>query len=305
MLSRSLGMMASVLPTHGRFDHSAITDRPDFAWPGGARLAVYVAVNCEHFAYDDGSTDLGWTPGLDQPDSYNFAWREYGNRVGAFRVAETLERVGLRPTVLVNTEVYEHAPAVPAAFRALKAEFVAHGRTNSTQPNEQSAEDERATVDLAWRTIAEHEGTPPRGWMSPGANPSRRTEDLLAERGYRYTLDWPVDDQPVWLRTSSGPLLSVPYPHEVNDLPVFVHHHQTAETFASMIVDSFDELRADAERQPLVFSVSLHTFLAGQPYRLRRVRAALEHLRAHADGVWFTTPGEIAEHYARVVPPPA
>ena len=140
--------------------------------------------------------------------------------------------------------------------------------------------------------------------MSPGANPSRVTEDLLAEAGFAYTLDWPIDDQPVWLTTRGGPLLSVPYPHEVNDLPVFVHHHQTAETFASMIVDSFEELREDSRRQPLVLSISLHTFLAGQPYRLRRVREALEHLRAHADGVWFTTPGAIAEHYASVVPAP-
>lgn len=293
-----------MLPTHGRFGHSAITERPDFDWPGGARLAVYVAVNCEHFAYDDGYTDLGWTPGLDQPDSYNFGWRDYGLRVGAFRVAETLERVGITPTVLVNSEVYEHAPSVPAAFRALGAEFVAHGRTNSVQPNEQTEDEERATVELVRRTIAEHEGVPPRGWMSPGANPSRVTEDLLAEAGYAYTLDWPIDDQPVWLTTRGGPLLSVPYPHELNDLPVFVHHHQTAETFASMIVDSFEELRENARRQPLVLSISLHTFLAGQPYRLRRVREALEHLRAHADGVWFTTPGAIADHYATVVPPP-
>lgn len=292
------------LPTHGRFDHSAITDRPDFDWPGGARLAVYVAVNCEHFAYDDGSTDLGFTPGMSQPDSYNYGWREYGNRVGAFRIAETLQRVGIRPTALVNSEIYEHAPSVPAAFRALDAEFVAHGRTNSATPNSLTGDAERETIDLVHRTIIAAEGTPPRGWMSPGAAPSRITEDLLAERGFTYTLDWPIDDQPVWLTTRGGPLLAVPYPHEVNDLPVFVHHHHTAETFARMITDSFDELRENARHQPLVLSVSLHTFLAGQPYRLRQVRAALEHMRAHADGVWFTTPDEIADHYASVVPSP-
>lgn len=112
--------------------------------------------------------------------------------------------------------------------------------------------------------------------MSPGAAPSRITEDLLAELGFTYTLDWPIDDQPVWLSTRGGPLLAVPYPHEVNDLPVFVHHHHTAETFASMITDSFDELRENSTRQPLVLSISLHTFLAGQPHRLRRVRSALE-----------------------------
>ena len=139
--------------------------------------------------------------------------------------------------------------------------------------------------------------------MSPGANPSRVTEDLLAERGYQYTLDWPVDDQPVWLQTRGGPLLSVPYPHEINDLPMFVHHHQTAEAFEHNIIGSFDELKENSARQPVVLAISVHTFLTGQPYRLRRFRAALEHLTANNDGVWFTTPGDIAAHYRTVVPP--
>ncbi|MGU3291584.1 polysaccharide deacetylase family protein [Williamsia sp. M5A3_1d] len=291
------------LPSHGRFDHSAIGDRPQFDWPGGARLAVYVAVNCEHFAYDAGAPGLGYTPGMDQPNTYNWAWREYGNRVGAFRLADTLRRTGIRPTLLVNTEVYEHAPEVIAAFRALDADVVAHGRTNSTQPNALTRDAERAEIDAVYRAIEAHEGRPPRGWMSPGANPSRVTEDLLAERGFAYTLDWPVDDQPVWLRTDAGPLLSVPYPHEVNDLPVFVHHHATAETFEHMIVDSFDELLENSVAQPVVLSISTHTFLTGQPYRLRRFRAALEHMTSHADGVWFTTAGDIADHYRGLFPP--
>ncbi|WP_188486942.1 polysaccharide deacetylase family protein [Williamsia phyllosphaerae] len=292
------------LPTPGRFVHSAITSRPQFSWPHDARLAVYVAVNCEHFAYDDGPTGLGYTPGMDQPDTYNWGWREYGNRVGGFRVAETLERVGIRPTLLVNTEVYDHAPDLIAAFRALDADVVAHGRTNSVQPNQLDPEDERRAIDEVYRAIERHEGSAPRGWMSPGANPSRVTEDLLAARGFSYTLDWPIDDQPVWLTTKGGPLLSVPYPHEVNDLPVFVHHHGTATEFEAMIVDSFDELKENSRQQPVVLAISVHTFLTGQPYRLRRFRAALEHMTANADGVWFTTAGDIAEHYRGLFPAP-
>ncbi len=292
------------LPTHGRFDYSPITSRPQFDWPGGARLAVYVAVNCEHFAYDDGSPGLGYTPDMPQPDTYNWGWREYGNRVGGFRVAETLRRSGIRPTLLVNTEIYEHAPDVVGAFRELDADVVAHGRTNSSQPNAQDVDSERRTIDEVYRAIEHNEGRPPRGWMSPGANPSRATEDLLAERGYEYTLDWPIDDQPVWLSTSGGPLLSVPYPHEVNDLPVFVHHHGTATDFESIIVDSFDELKENSVQQPVVLAISVHTFLTGQPYRLRRFRAALEHMTNNADGVWFTTAGDIAENYRTQFPAP-
>lgn len=292
------------LPSHGRFEYSAIGDRPHFEWPGGARLAVYVAVNCEHFAYDAGAPGLGWTPGMDQPNTYNWGWREYGNRVGGFRLAEALRDTGIRPTLLVNTEMYEHAPELLHTFRSLGAEVVAHGRTNSVQPNQQDEDTERRSIDEVTAAIERHEGAPPQGWMSPGANPSRVTEDLLVERGYEYTLDWPIDDQPVWLRTRSGPLLSVPYPHEVNDLPVFVHHHYTAETFERMIVDSFDELKEQSVHQPLVLAISTHTFLTGQPYRLRRFRAALEHLTAAGDGVWFTTPGDISRYYRDTQAPP-
>ncbi|MEU3473644.1 polysaccharide deacetylase family protein [Rhodococcus sp. NPDC006774] len=291
------------LASHGRFDYSPIVDRPQFDWPGGARLAVYVAVNCEHFPYDDGKPGLGYTPAMDQPDTYNWGWREYGNRVGGFRIAETLQQSGVRPTLLVNTEVYEHAPQLIDAFRALDAEVVAHGRTNAVQPNALDEDAERRSIEEVTTAIERHEGAPPRGWMSPGANPSRMTEDLLAERGYEYTLDWPIDDQPVWLETRGGPLLSIPYPHEVNDLPVFVHHHQTAETFERNIIDSFDELKENSTRQPVVLAISLHTFLTGQPYRLRRFRAALQHMTDNSDGVWFTTPGEIAAHYRSLVGP--
>lgn len=293
------------LPSHGRFPYSPITSRPSFSWPGGASLAVYVAVNCEHFPYDDGAPGLGWTPGMDQPNTYNWGWREYGNRAGGFALADTLRDSGIRPTLLVNAEIYEHAPDLVAAYRALGADVVAHGRTNAEQPNQQDEDAERRTIEAVRRAIESHEGSPPRGWMSPGANPSRVTEDLLAEQGFEYTLDWPIDDQPVWMATRGGPLLSVPYPHEVNDLPVFVHHHGSAEDFEHIVVDSFDELKEQSRRAPRVVAISTHTFLTGQPHRLRRFRRALDHLTSHADGVWFTTAGDIAEHYRTVTPPPA
>lgn len=240
---------------------------------------------------------------MNQPNTYNWGWREYGNRVGGYRIAEMLQDSAIRPTLLANAEIYEHAPELAAAYRALGAEVVAHGPTNAVQPNFQDEDAERRTIEEVTSAIERHEGSRPLGWMSPGANPSRVTEDLLAEQGYEYTLDWPVDDQPVWLSTRGGPLLSIPYPHEVNDLPVFVHHHQSAPEFERMIIDSFDELKENSVRQPVVLAVSIHTFLTGQPHRLRRFRAALQHMASHGDGVWFATPGEIAKHY-RALPRP-
>jgi hypothetical protein len=140
--------------------------------------------------------------------------------------------------------------------------------------------------------------------MSPGANPSAVTEDLLAEHGFRYTLDWPMDDQPTWMRTRGGPLLSVPYPHEVNDVPMIVLHHGTSDAFAEMVIDNLDELVERSADQPLVCGIVTHSFIVGQPFRLRRFRAAVEHL-VGLPGVWLTTPGAIAEHYATVEAPPA
>jgi hypothetical protein len=207
--------------------------------------------------------------------------------------------------VLLNTECYEHCPQLIDAYREAGTEFVGHGKTNSQHPNELEEDSERELIRSVYDAISSHEGRPPSGWMSPGANPSAVTEDLLAEAGYRYTLDWPMDDQPVWMSTRSGPLLSVPYPHEVNDVPMIALHHGTAPAFAEMVIDTLDEMIEQSVRQPLVCGIVIHSFIIGQPYRVRRFRTALERLASIRDSVWVTTPGQIAAHYESVQPPPA
>ncbi|HEX2404138.1 MAG TPA: polysaccharide deacetylase family protein [Acidimicrobiia bacterium] len=291
-----------MLPTHGRFEYSPITLRPEFSWPGGRRLAVYVAICIEHFSYGEGGLGLSYSPGIPHPNTYNWAWREYGNRVGGWRLLDVFEQHGVTPTALINTSCYDHCPELIDAYRAAGTEFVAHGHTNSVQPNDLDEKEERVVIRGIFETMSAHEGKPPAGWMSPGANPSAVTEDLLAETGFVYTLDWPMDDQPTWMRTRGGPLLSVPYPHEVNDVPMIVLHHGTAPAFADMMTDNLDEMVEQARHQPLVLGIVAHTFIMGQPYRLRRFRAALEHLVGIPD-VWLTTPGEIAAAYAGIVAP--
>ena len=122
------------------------------------------------------------------------------------------------------------------------------------------------------------------------------TLDLLKEAGYRYVMDWPLDDQPVWMKTRSGPILSVPYPIELNDLPALVNRHHTGRQFAEMVIDQFDEMLEQSKKYPLVFSVALHPFIIGQPFRLRALRGALRHIMAYKDELWLTTPGEIARY---------
>lgn len=293
-----------MLASHGRFPYVPVTRRPDFAWPGGARLAVYVAVCIEHFSYNAGGLGLSYSPGLPHPNTYNWAWREYGNRVGGFRLVEELSGFGIRPTALVNSECYEHCPDLIDAYRAAQSEFVAHGRTNSEHPNDLTPDEERAMVGGVYDVIAGAEDRPPAGWMSPGANPSERTEDLLAAQGFAYTMDWPMDDQPAWMATAGGPLLSMPYPHEVNDVPAIAMHHLSADGFARMTIDNVDEMLDQSERGPaLVCGITLHTFIAGQPFRVRRLREALAHVAGLGERVWLTTAGDIAHHYATHVEP--
>jgi allantoinase len=292
------------LPHHGRFDYVPVTRRPVYDWPNGRRLAVYIGLNLEHFPFGEGlGAELA--PGGPHPDVLNYAWRDYGNRVGVWRMLELFEALSLPVTVLLNSSLYAYCPEVVAAFRARGDEIAAHGRSNAER---QSVLDEAAEVALIAETtaaITRHEGRAPTGWLSPWIAESRVTPDLLAEAGYRYTLNWCHDDQPGWMRTRNGRhLLSVPYPQEINDIPAIVVRRAGADAFADMIVDNFEEMRMQAARQPLVMGIALHSYIVGQPFRLRHLRRALAHIAAARDDIWICRAGDIAAHAAEALPPP-
>ena len=287
-----------MLSTHGRFAYSPIVGRPPFSWPNGRRLAVYVALNLEHYAFGEGLTE-NLVPGMPlQHDVLNHSWREYGNRVGAWRLRELFDSLEMPVTVLVNSELYAHAPALVAAFRERGDEIAAHGRTNSESQGNLSPAAERALIAGATGAIERHEGRKPRGWLGPWIAETPATPELLHEAGYRYVLDWCADDQPVWLSTRGGRLLAVPYPQELNDSSAIVGRFVDAATFSDMIVDQFDEMLEQSAGGPLVMGIALHAYVAGQPFRLRQLRRALAHIAAHRDAVWLTHAGRIAEHFA-------
>ena len=286
------------LPDHGRFAYRPITWGPAYRWPGGAGLAVYLGFNLEHFAFGEG---LGATIGplSPQPDVLNYAWREYGNRVGAWRCLELFERLGLPSAVLLNTALYDHAPELVAAFAARGDEFVGHGHSNAERQGTLEEAGERQLLSLCRSRMHEHGGQAPQGWLSPWISESVLTPDLLAETGYRYTLNWCHDDRPVRMRTRNGQgLWAVPYPQELNDIPMLVTRQMDMKDFTQMIVDQCDEMLEQARGQALVMGIALHPYLVGQPYRLRHLRRALEHIAAARDrgDVWFTTPGAICDH---------
>jgi allantoinase len=282
-----------LLPTHGRYDYRSILDRPDFHWPEGKRLAVYIAVNLEHFAFGEGlGAELA--PGGPQPDVLNYAWRDYGNRVGAWRMLQMFDELCLPCSALVNSQMYGHSPDLVAAHVKRGDEIVGHGRTNSERQSVLPEDEESILIDETTRAIVQYSGRAPRGWLSPWIAESRVTPDLLREAGYRYTLNWCADDQPIWMRTRNGPLLAMPYPQEINDIPSIVARKDSAAQFADMIIDNFIEMLAQSDNQPLVMGIALHPYIVGQPFRLRHLRRALEHIADRRDEIWLTTAGAIA-----------
>lgn len=285
-----------------RYRFSPIVDRPVYDWPGGKRLAVYIALNIEAF-------EFGRNPGNDftsqpsPPYHRGYAYRDHGNRVGVWRLLKLFEDFSFPLAILANGMVYNQAPEVLAPFRQRGDEFVGHGRTNSERQIDMDEATERAMLMEVRDTMKRHEGVAPRGWLGPFISQSDKTPELLKATGFHYMLDWWFDDQPQWFRTDNGPILAVPYPSmELNDLPAYVNRGASDSDFTRMAIDAFDEQLEESRRFPQVYCLSLHTFLSGQPHRIRQLRAVLEHIARHRDDIWLTTPGPIADHIISLPP---
>ncbi len=290
-----------MLRTHGRYDYSNITKRPDYTWPGGKRLAVYVAVNIEQFSYGEGKGAAIAPP--DQAQSHSiFSWRDYGNRVGIWRLFELFDELDIPVEAQINTEVYEHCPDIAERLRERGDEILGHGITNSEEQGHLDEAAEAAFIQEVTSTIERREGVRPMGWMSPWLSNSEVTMDLLQEAGYRYVMDWTSDDQPIWMQTRNGRILSIPYPIECNDTRGIVWYRYTSSEFVDMLIDNFDEMLEQSGRQPLVCPISLHPFVVGRPYRIRQLRRAFEHILQYRDRIWLTRPGAICGHIESLPP---
>ncbi|MFM0258139.1 polysaccharide deacetylase family protein [Paraburkholderia sediminicola] len=285
------------LPHHHRYPYSAINERPHYAWPQGKRLAFYIGLNIEHFAFGSGLIHSLSTP-LPAPDQRAFAWCDYGNRVGVWRVFDLLDELSLPASHLINTSLFEYAPQILQRIKSRQDEVIAHGRTNAERHGHMWEEDERRFIQEVRDSIAENWGEIPKGWMAPWMAVSAVTPDLLQEAGFKFVMDWPADDQPVWMRTRKGRIMSIPYPFELNDSPQMLVRQQSPDDFTQAIIDQFEEMLEQSEKQPLVCSLALHAMIVGQPYRLRALRRALAHIVNHPkrDQVWFTRPGAIYDH---------
>ena len=286
-----------MLKTHGRYNYSSLPNRAQYEWPNGTKLAVYVAMNIEAFSYGEGKGAAIAPP--EQAMSHSiYSWRDYGNRIGFWRLMDMFDDLQIPVQHQINTAIYDECPDIPERIRSRNDEFLGHGYTNSEEQGGLSEQKEKDLIAKCTATITKHEGKAPTGWMSPWLSNSETTMDLLQEAGYRYVMDWTMDDQPIWIKTRRGKILSMPYPVEANDNRGIVWYRYTSSEFTDMLIDNFDEMLEQTQRDghPLVCPISLHPFVVGRPYRIRQLRRALEHILKYKDHIWLTRPGDICQH---------
>lgn len=283
------------LTQHTRYGYTPILERPVYDWPDGHRLAVYIAVNIETFPFGEGlGPDLN--PRQPEPDVVNHGWRDWGNRVGIWNLLEVLDHLSLPVAALTNTAVYDHHPQIIRALRSRGDEIIGHGRTNAERACDFSPQAEAAMIEACVARIASEEGRKPTGWMSPWVNQSISTPDFLAAAGLRYTLDWPMDDQPIRMQTAHGPLWALPYARSTNDISALHGAKTPPRQWVETLFDAFDGMLDMSRRRPLIFNLSLHPYLIGHAHRLKPFTRFLEHLVAHRREIWITTPERIVDH---------
>jgi allantoinase len=265
------------------FPYQAIVDRPRVTWPSGARVAVWVIPNIEHFHIEIGNQ---------APDIRNHSRRDYGNRVGVWRIIEVLAKHGVRGTVALNAEVGRFYPRIMEEVTKLQWELMGHGLTNSVLLTG-LPKDKEAGVIAEAREIIGQWGQTMRGWLGPGLGETWHTLDLLREHGVEYVCDWVNDDLPY--RMNNG-LYSIPYSIELNDMPLFNMPSIDIGEFERRIRETFDVLYEEGARNGRVMAIALHPFLIGVPHRIRTLDRALSYIASHGS-VWFATGSEIIDAY--------
>ncbi len=279
-----------------RIAYSAIVDRPPLKLPGGARLIVWPIVNLEvwEIARPMPRQVLPAPAGAAVvPDVPNWAWHEYGMRVGFWRLKAALERFAVTPTLSINAAVVNEYPRVAEAARDGGWEFMGHSFVQ--MPIHQLA-DERAAIAQSLDTLAAFTGARPRGWLGPGLTETYETLDHLAEAGIEYIGDWVFDDQPATLRTAHGPIVALPYTVEQNDIPMMIVQHHRADELFSRTRDAFDRLHAEGGESARVLALAVHPYISGVAHRIRHFEAILEYMKAR-EGVLFWTGAEILDWY--------
>jgi allantoinase len=286
---------------HERLAYSPITERPPLKLPNGARMAVWVIVNVEEWDPTQPMPRTVLTPpagGSPMPDVPNWAWHEYGNRVGFWRFVKVLDEFDVPAVMCINGSALVAYPQIVRAAVERDWEFIGHGYS---QRNMQKVPDERADIRRVREVIAKATGKPPRGWLGPGLTETWETPDLLVEEGYDYVADWVLDDQPVWLKTRGKPILNIPYTQECNDVAMMLIQHHPAPEYCDRALDQFEQIYEDAGDSARIMALAVHPYIMGAPHRAKYFRQIFETIRKKSD-VLFWTGSQIADWYLRTGP---
>ena len=278
-------------PAPNRFDYSPIIDRPVIKWPNNARVAVWVAPNMEWYEYTPHSRPT-------QPDVASYSYRDYGNRVGFWRMLEVTDKHDIRCCVCLNGAVLDHCPEIRDAMVKRNWDYMAHGFYNTRPITAYSIEEERTYWRDMIATVKKHTGKQLKGRLGAGGGNTVNTPDLMAEFGLIYHTDWLMDDQPFPLKVKNGArFIHVPYSYQINDA-IVPGQNRDAAYFAQMIKDQFDVLYEEGAESGKVMCISLHPYWIGKPHRAKYLDEALGYIRSH-DQVWHTTADDIADYYMK------
>ena len=280
---------------YGPFPYSPIIRRPRLTWPEGARVALWVIPNVEFFSLEERPAGYGAAAKI--PDVVMWSDRDYGNRVGVWRLMEVLDRYKIRASVALNSLLCDHHPVIIEEGNKRKWEWMGHNESNTRRLNEAPPGEEALIINRTFATIERATGMRPKGWLSSGLQETWDSLDLLAAAGSRYVCDWCNDDQPYIMHLDGGRrLVSVPYPQQTNDKPAYERMYVSPSEFRDMICRTFDVLYREGADSGRVLSIALHPYISGVPHRIGALDAALEYICRHG-GVWRTTGAEIAEFY--------
>ncbi|HXZ01957.1 MAG TPA: polysaccharide deacetylase family protein [Stellaceae bacterium] len=279
-----------------RVPFSAIVDRPALHLPAAVRLVVWPIINLEEWEIERPMARqvLPAPTGAPLlPDVPNWSWHEYGMRVGVWRFLDVFDRIGAKATLSINARVVESYPRVAQAALERGWEFMGH---SLVQGPIHKLEDQRATIRQSLDLLEKFTGKRPVGWLGPGLTQTYETPELLAEAGVQYIGDWVYDDEPTEIHTANGPLVTLPYTVELNDIPMMIVQHHRAEEFLRRATDQFDRLYLESAQRAKFLSIAIHPYISGVPHRIKYLEAFLDYARGHR-GVAFWTGEEILAWY--------
>ena len=281
------------------FSFSALPKRQPWLWPDGKGVAAWVVINIEHFEFGKLGTAL--QPHLTSlPEIANYGWRDYGNRVGIWRMFELFDRYPtIKVTAALNADICRLYPPIVEAVVARGWEIMAHGLDNSTGHADLDEESEKELITRTLDIISNSTGQRPRGWLTPGFSVTPRTNDLLYAAGISYTADWVNDDQPFLLPVRHGQLVAVPYTLEANDITLCLNARYSGPEFSQAVRDQLEQLLVDSSSASRVFALGLHPFIVGQPLRLRYLEEILQQLTSRGS-IWSANGNEIASYFLNI-----